>query len=353
MRCFCVLAFLQAHSILAATIDPNLILSPPTWTNGQVQFYLSAEAGSICVIEASPDLQNWTPVATNYDAGASRNITLPALDSIDFYRAKIPLAPILAYAVAADGNINFNGNGIVTDSFNSADPGYSTDSRYDPTKASTNGNVASIEGTINMGSHVMYGSVYLGRSASVVYTTGAQIQGSIYAIQNLRFPDVVLPPDPPIALSPTNGTNLVATSGFYVISNSLPIEVSAGVTAHLEITTNLLSGIQIHGGTTNSGTAYLYLAGTSATIFGNSALDASGQAKNLWVFGLPSLTSISFSGGNSSQFTGVIYAPSASATINAGPVTSMVGSLMVHSLTLNGHFTFHFDEDLLHTPNFP
>jgi hypothetical protein len=51
--------------------------------------------------------------------------------------------------------------------------------------------------------------------------------------------------------------------------------------------------------------------------------------------------------------TGVIYAPSASATINAGPVTSMVGSLMVHSLTLNGHFTFHFDEHLLHTSSFP
>ena len=200
----------------------------------------------------------------------------------------------------------------------------------------------------------MYGSVYLGRSASVVYTAGAQIQGSIYPYQNLRFPDVVLPPLSPIALPPTDGTNLVSVSGYYVISNSLPIEVSAGVTAYLEIeTTNFASAIQIHGGATNSGTVYLYLAGVSAIVSGNGAVDASGQAKNLWIFGLPQLTSLTLSSVIAPPLTGVIYAPSAAVTVNVGLNKNMVGSVVAHSLTLNGNFAFHFDEDLLNTPIFP
>ena len=130
-------ALLVSSRLFALTIDPYLTLTAPVCTNGQVQFSLVGEPGATCIIESSSDLQNWTPEVTNYDGSFSRIVTLPAPDSARFYRVRLPFAPILAYAVAADGNINFNGSGMVADSFNSADPNSSTNGKYDSTKAST------------------------------------------------------------------------------------------------------------------------------------------------------------------------------------------------------------------------
>ena len=57
-------------------------------------------------------------------------------------------------------------------------------------------------------------------------------------------------------------------------------------------------------------------------------------------------TAISF-GGNAAM-TAWIYAPEASVTFNGGGSSSydVVGSFMVHDVTVNGHYNFHFDEQL-------
>jgi hypothetical protein len=348
-----VITLLFSHPLFA-DLGPYFTLTSPTVADGQVQFSLEGNSGTVCVIESSPDMIDWTPVATNNDPGSSRAVTLLAPAPASFYRARIPLAPILAYAVAASGNINFNGSGIVSDSFNSADPNFSTNGQYDSSKARTNGNVASGGGIIDLGNHVMNGSVYLGSTAGVTFTAGSQLQGSIYPNQNFWFRDVILPSGIWLAAPVVNSTNLLTASGNYLITNPGPIDVAAGTTVFLKITaTNFTSTIQIHGGTMNSGTAYLYLTGNSAILSGNLASDASGAARNLWVFGLPSLTSLSLSSVISTNFTGVIYAPSANASITSGKIKSLVGSFITSSLTLNGSFTFHFDEDLLNTGHFP
>ena len=64
------------------------------------------------------------------------------------------------------------------------------------------------------------------------------------------------------------------------------------------------------------------------------------------IYGLPSLTSISF-GGNAA-FTGTIYAPEADFSFGGGGNNTYdyVGSLVTNSCKLNGHANFHYDESL-------
>lgn len=341
-----------SHFTIASNIDPYLTLSPPTLTNGQVQFSLNGEPDIPCVIESSPDLANWTPVSTNTDYGPSRVVTLEAVNGAKFYRAVIPSFPLFGYALAAQGNINLSGTGLVTDSFNSMDPNFSTDGQYDAAKASNHGDIASVGGIVNLGSHTISGNVFLGPFASFASPTN-QISGGLYNNRLLYFPNVQLPSASPIAAPIVNSTNLLTVSGYYFIANLFPIDVAPGITVQVLTTNANLASIVIHGGTTNSGTAYIYLAGTSANVAGNTAIDSSKRARNLIYLGLPSLTSISV-GGAANDIIAAIYAPSASVSLNAGgAINAIYGSCIAQTITLNGHYTVHFDEDLLNLDQFP
>ena len=71
-----------------------------------------------------------------------------------------------------------------------------------------------------------------------------------------------------------------------------------------------------------------------------------GSALNFEYFGLPTNTSIALSGN--AAFTGSIYAPSAALTLGGGGSTTydFVGSTITATVTMNGHFKFHYDESL-------
>jgi hypothetical protein len=62
-------------------------LSNPYGAAGQLGFTLVGQSNVTYVIQQSPDLVNWIPVATNYSPSSSRSITLPFADNQDFYRA--------------------------------------------------------------------------------------------------------------------------------------------------------------------------------------------------------------------------------------------------------------------------
>jgi hypothetical protein len=63
-------------------------------------------------------------------------------------------------------------------------------------------------------------------------------------------------------------------------------------------------------------------------------------------WGLPGVTSISW--GGSSTFIGDIYAPEADMTLTGGGSgNNFMGASVTKTLTLNGHFSYHFDEALL------
>ena len=54
--------------------------------------------------------------------------------------------PLINVGLGAISSIQFNGNGVATDSYDSTKNSLSTFGQYDPTKTSTNGNVASVGG---------------------------------------------------------------------------------------------------------------------------------------------------------------------------------------------------------------
>ena len=54
---------------------------------GQLNFTLSGQPHVTYVIQQSPDLINWIPVATNYSANAVRTISVCPPGTQDFYRA--------------------------------------------------------------------------------------------------------------------------------------------------------------------------------------------------------------------------------------------------------------------------
>lgn len=353
-----------------------------------------AEAGveeAMAQINASPTnfaANNWTASGTNFGpitrilAGGSYSVRLVGNTNPVIYATGYTTVPItgatIARAVkvntgqdqsvfnvafAAINNINFNGNGVASDSWNSHNTNYSTNGRYDPNKIKHNGNVASVKGLVDIGNHTIDGNLYLGPLAS--YAGGGTITGTIYSDFNVNFADVTLPAD---ANSWTIATPTITTNGFtkkgvpittavynfsttgnYILQNdSYPIEVQAGVTVKLNVTSTSFdpTSLQIHGDTSNSGTAIIYFNGpTSASIHGNDAVDASNRPENLYYYGLPSLTSLTFAG--TSTFVGVIYAPEAFLTLNGGGGNiGVIGSAVVQAITMNGHYNFHYDESL-------
>jgi len=100
----------------------------------------------------------------------------------------------------------------------------------------------------------------------------------------------------------------------------------------------------------NSGVT-VYSGGTTAAINGNSFVNNPGYAADFVMFCAPTVTSLAFNGN--STFDGVIVAPNADVTLNGGGTSmNFSGSLMASSITLNGHFNFHYDEALSRLPGF-
>jgi Tfp pilus assembly protein PilX len=271
-------------------------------------------------------------------------------------RVTTQVLPLFNVGLGAVGNINMNGNGMATDSWNSQKTNLSTAGQYDSSKISTNGDVASQQGIVNIGNHTIDGNLYLGPTAS--YTSGTnQIMGDLDKNYNVNFPDVKLPYQfgsavtANIVNSSGNKTNWITTDGYYNINNNFPIVVQPGVRAKVQITTqNFNNSITLQGGMTNSATLEVYdnppASGGSFSLAGNNVGGAvSATPLNFFIYGLPNMTSITLSGNSS--FIGAIYAPEAVLTLNGGGSSNnLMGAAIVKQVTLNGHYDFHYDEAL-------
>jgi hypothetical protein len=86
-------------------------------------------------------------------------------------------------------------------------------------------------------------------------------------------------------------------------------------------------------------------SGASASLGGNGIVNP-GNAMNFEYHGMPSNTSLSYSGN--AAFTGVIYAPNAAFDLGGGGSTiyDFVGASVTSTVTMLGHFHFHYDENL-------
>jgi hypothetical protein len=204
-------------------------------------------------------------------------------------------------------------------------------------------------GTIDIGAN---GSV--GDNAWVDSSTGIQAGHSANDM-NVVFPDVTLPSTTWLTIPSVSQTidgitydYVFLAGGDYTIGTfTKGIYIGTNVSVRLKITGN----VTMNGGKDTiricSGAQLkLYMLGNTFTVAGNGVVNDDGNAANFYYFGLPSNKVLQFNGN--AAFTGAIYAPQADFALGGGGSTQydFVGASVTKSVTMNGHFRFHYDENL-------
>jgi hypothetical protein len=205
-------------------------------------------------------------------------------------------------------------------------------------------------GTVNVGPNGSVGS------SSWVNAGNHGIQPGYFTDDmNVTFNDVTAPFNGGAAY-PDDGT-VGGTDYTYVLGNDNYQMASlslGGDTKKMIVTGNAV--LYVTGDVSMSGKASITIApgatlkmyvGGSAALNGNGIINQAQYATNFMYYGLPSNTSLSLSGNGT--FKGVIYAPSAAFTLNGGgsDVQDFLGASVTKSVTMNGHFKFHYDEALI------
>jgi len=358
--------------------DPCLVLGVLAWNTNQVLLTLTGESGVAYVIESSPDLQSWAPVATNRDAAITRTVLFSAPADASFYRVARGPLPLFEGAVVARTNIDVSGNNIVIDSYDSADPNHSIYGLYDPATRMANGDIASLYGIINVGNGHIYGHLHTGPNGSDQIGPNGTVgdlnwpgpgvePGYYYNDFNSCLPDV----QPPYSngLAPPAGTTNTYTLGNPALPGSsysyywnaslslgsgetLYVPTSNNVTLYLTGSFTMQSQISSYLNLGAGASLKLYVGTTSgsATTITLTQVNNTGDDSKLQIFGLPSTTSISWNGNAS--FSGVVYAPEAAISLGGGGNThyDFQGAFTVGSMKLNGVFNIHYDQNLQRGP---
>ena len=277
-------------------------------------------------------------------------------------------AALFAVAMVAKDKVDFKGFNTATDSFDSANTNLSSNGRYDPAKARDKGDVASTYGLVNVGNAKIKGKLQTGPTGSSSFGSNGSVgsaewvNGGSTGIQpgwlandfNADFPDVLEPFSS--AFSPVSG-NVDGTNYNYVLGTDNYLMTSLTLKSKEIMYVNGNAVLYVTGdvlmqgnGTTPSqivigtgGSLTLYVGGASAVF---TQVNNLGNAKSFNYYGLPSNTTVSF-GGNAALI-GSIYCPNADFTIGGGgnDVYDFEGSLMAKTIKMNGHYNFHFDENL-------
>ena len=112
----------------------------------------------------------------------------------------------------------------------------------------------------------------------------------------------------------------------------------------------IMDGLDMSGGDTikvdPAAQLTVYSGGSDLNINGNGVANLSGKPADFMVYS--TATTASFSGNGT--FTGILVAPYANLTMNGGGTASnpadFSGCVLANNITMNGHFSFHYDEAL-------
>jgi len=272
---------------------------------------------------------------------------------------------IFTKAVAAKGAINLNGKPVV-DSFNSSNPLYSSNSMYVPSLREANGGVvtdSTNNPAINVGTGHIYGQTATGPGGTVTTSGGGGVGGLAWGsgiqpgytnqTMNVTYPDQTAPAgsagwlQPVPLVYPYGGTNYDYRlfGGGYKQAGALTL---SGQT--ILVTGN--ATLYVTGNVSISGQSFIYLApnaslqlvvgGSTTSISGGGVVNGTGVAANFSYIGLPSNTSITYSGN--ADFIGTINAPEADLTITGN--ADMIGAAIVNTYTGSGGGELHYDEAL-------
>ena len=285
--------------------------------------------------------------------------------------------PLFGVPMAAIGQINLKGNNIATDSFNSADPAHSINGQYptaDLSKTLDNGTVVTLStliNSLNVGNADIKGMVKTGpNGTAAIGPSGsvgskAWVDGGNKGIQpgyfaddmNIDFPDAAEPSViwsalPAATKTTINGVTydrVFYSDGNYsvgTLSGKILIATNAHVILKVTNKVALSSGEGIDVAANDASLA-IYMEGSSFTVGGTASINnLSKNALNFQLYGMTNMTSLTF--GANAAFSGTIYAPQADFSLGGGGSTvyDFVGASVSKTVTMNGHFKFHYDENL-------
>ena len=275
--------------------------------------------------------------------------------------------PLFKYALVVKKFINSNGNSSLVDAFDSANPLYSTNGKYDAAKAQDGGGVATLSSLANQlsfGSIQVFGRVATAPGGSISIPawdvgTHAWIAANAKGIQpgmfttdfNASFPDVQAPFAS--ALPPTGATvggigyAYVLSSGNWMISSgTVHGKVLVTGDATLYVTKNAAVSFVSTDSITISTNASLRLYVGSPTATLPNLVNTNTPDKFVY-FGLPTNTNLVQN--VNADFVGSVYAPSAKYTLGGngtGSEQKISGASITDSVYFNDFFTFHYDLNL-------
>lgn len=282
------------------------------------------------------------------------------------------LSPLFTAALVCKSNFDMSGKNATVDSFDSSDPTKSTAGQWTALQRQAHGDVGSdsgVVGDINVGNGSIYGSVFTGPGSAqnnvqigpngavgdlgwVTSSTGIEA-GHWSGNFNVNMPDVGAPNTSgwstslPAAVS---GTITLSGANNYVVTSDpgSPLNITGPTVLWIQGSLSL-STITIAA--TNNAKLILYVGNTSGSATsiswaGNNSINQPGYSANLEIYGLPNLTSIDLHGN--AGWNGTIYAPEADFVGGGGGNNNQdcSGAVIVHSIKLNGHWNFHYDEHL-------
>ena len=262
-------------------------------------------------------------------------------------------------ALTVKNTITMSG-GAYTDSFDSSNPLYSTNSQYDVTKRQSHGDVATnTSGSLsNIGSSYVYGNAS-SNGGTLQNTTN--VQGTVTNNFQTTIASVTAPTLSNVQITPTaiSGTSSIpagtaASPKNYVVSS---VNISG---SNIYTLTNPTPGtdsyinIYVTGSFTISGGGSLVQApGVHANIYvtGNTTISGGGVANQnnvasyLQIFGIdPSSGTNSMTVSGSGTFIGVLNAPSNAITISGS--AKFIGAAIGNSVNISGGGGFHYDQAL-------
>jgi len=248
-----------------------------------------------------------TIYSTGYVAAPSGSVTLSRV-----VRVTTTNAPLYSAALNVEHITNPAGYPYYQDSYDSEDPDYSDNGRYDPTEAKT------------------------------AAKTNAP------PLTRTEFPDV-LPPFTTGLTLPTRVANTYTLSGNYFVPGnfSLPdfdkLYVPPHRTAVLYVTGDFYMAAESQIEIAETGTLRIFVAGRRTSL---DYINNLGTPENFQYYGLPGNTNITLT-QSTPALVGSIYAPNASFMANYDTsLFDFSGTLTVNNLVLSRPFKFHFDESL-------
>jgi hypothetical protein len=285
-------------------------------------------------------------------------------------QVKLFKSPYSRGGLTARGTITFTG-GAYLDSFDSADPNYSSNGVYTVSKRKDNGLAsanANIPGAISMaGGTGIYGSASTGPDGTITNSGIAKIgdidwmndgsqngaqSGHVANDAHVDFPAVQAPSTsgfftPSLGLLNGITYTYLLTSGKYYTSSKMQLNSGEIMTVSGDVTLYVDNDFSVAGQAYINilpGASLKLYVSKSLSIGGGGIVNGSQDASKLSIYGLNnSIQTWSYTGN--SAFIGTMYAPNANLTF-AG-TSGASGAFTANNITVSGSAGVHYDENLV------